>query len=78
MRRWTVIALHNEINNKLLIAAVVPGHHHDESSRVHTGEHLYRFLSFVEAPTADAAEAMVLREFEAALAEMAAEAEALV
>ncbi|MFF3006327.1 hypothetical protein ACFVTF_26380 [Kitasatospora sp. NPDC057940] len=73
MHRWTVVALHNEDSQALLVAGVVAGWQGDESSSLYTSDNLYRLTSFVEAPTADEAEAKVIKEFEAALAEMAAE-----
>jgi len=70
---WTVIALHDECRDELLIAGVMAGHHGDESTAAYTAPNLYRFLSFVEALTADEAEELVLKEFWIALEEMAAE-----
>ncbi|MGZ2360752.1 hypothetical protein LRE75_29425 [Streptomyces sp. 372A] len=65
-KKWTVAALHRTRSDELLIAAVFEGHRHDESSDVYTDEELYRFLRFVEAPTADAAERLVLDDFDGA------------
>ncbi|MFF9644756.1 hypothetical protein [Kitasatospora aureofaciens] len=75
MHRWTVVALHNEDSQALLVAGVVAGWHGDASSSLYSTDNLYRLTAFTEAPTADAAEAKVIQEFEAALAEMAAEAD---
>lgn len=65
-KKWTVAALHKTRSDELLIAAVFEGHRHDESSAVYTNGELYRFLRFVEAPTADAAERLVLADFDTA------------
>ncbi|WP_327068752.1 hypothetical protein [Kitasatospora sp. NBC_01302] len=73
MNRWTVVALHDEDSEALVVAGVVAGWHGDESTSIYTSDNLYRLTSFIEAPTADAAEAKVIQEFETALAEMAAE-----
>ncbi|MFJ7202119.1 hypothetical protein ACIQWR_01090 [Streptomyces sp. NPDC098789] len=68
MHKWTVSAIHNERRKTLLISGVFADHRYDESSDVYT-EGLYRFLRFVEAPTADAAELLVLEQFQADLLE---------
>ncbi|MEU3050160.1 hypothetical protein ABZ705_27250 [Streptomyces sp. NPDC006984] len=75
MTPWTVAALHDEDSQELLIAGVFPGHQNEESSSFYTTHNLYRFTRLVEAPTADDAEALVEREFVAALAEMSREAD---
>ncbi|MFI2673879.1 hypothetical protein ACH5AU_30705 [Streptomyces albidoflavus] len=64
-RKWTVSALHDEDSQELLIAGVFSGHRFDASSACYTTGNLYRFLRFVEAPTADDAEHLVLDQFEA-------------
>ncbi|MGC4928055.1 hypothetical protein [Streptomyces sp. DT117] len=63
--KWTVSALHRDGSDELLISGVFAGHRYDESSKVHTNGDLYRFLRFVDAPTADDAERLVLDEFDA-------------
>ncbi|MGW2539656.1 hypothetical protein ACWC5I_01955 [Kitasatospora sp. NPDC001574] len=70
-----MVALHNEDSQVLLVAGVMAGWQHDESTSLYTTDNLYRFLRHVEAPTADAAELLVLEQFERDGKEMAADME---
>ncbi|MER5632140.1 hypothetical protein [Streptomyces nitrosporeus] len=65
-KKWTVSGLYDEDSEDLLISGVFPGHQYDKSSTNYTTRIFYRFLRFVEAPTADDAERLVMDRFEAA------------